>query len=381
VIEPGVQQALPRAAAPRIPLTRPSLPPLEEYVEQLRGVWERARLSNSGPCLERFEAACAEYGGWPDAVATANCDSALLLTVAALELPEGARVLLPSFTFGSTLHSLLWNRLEPRFVDVDPHTFCLDPAALAAELDEGAELVVATHAFGAACDLPALERLAEGAGAALVLDGAHAFATFVDGEHVGRRATATAFSFSPTKLVTSGEGGIVASTRLEFGERLRLLRGYGRDGSTEESVRVGLNAKLSELHAALGLLGVARVEAEVADRAGLASRYAERLAGLDGVALQGRRPGERPSHTFLAVDLGPHRSAVERRLAGSGIQTRRYFRPLHTMERFTGVQRGPLPVTERLGGSLLCLPLFAGLGIDGVDEVATEVRGAVEACE
>jgi dTDP-4-amino-4,6-dideoxygalactose transaminase len=366
-------------AAPRIPLSRPSLPPLEDYVALLRESWEDGALSNGGPHVQRLEEACAACGGFGNAVATASGDLALTLAVAALELPRGARVLLPSLTFASTLNAVLWNGLRPCFVDVDPATFCLDPDAVAEALADGAELVIATHAFGAAADLPALERLAADAGAALLLDGAHAFATRLDGEHVGRRGTATAFSFSPTKLVTSGEGGVVATADPALAEGIRLRRAYGRDGATEQVHAVGLNAKLSELHAALGLLGVARVEDEVAAREPLVARYAQLLGGLPGVALQGVSAGERHGCTYLAVDLGPYRDEVAERLAAAGIQSRRYFAPLHAMTPFAGLERAPLPVTERLGGSLLCLPLFSALGADGVDEVTAVVRETVEA--
>lgn len=363
---------------PRIPLARPTLPPLDVYSALLEDSWERRRLSNDGPLAHRFEAAAGEYGAFEHCVATANCDLALTLLVAALELPPGARVLLPSYTFGSTLHALLWNGLSPHFVDVDRRTCCLDPEAVALALEEDVALVIATHAFGASCDMPRLEQLCADAGAALVADGAQAFGTWVDGEHVGVRATATAFSFSATKVATSGEGGLVATADPELAERLRVLRSYGRDGAREESLAVGLNAKLSELHAALGVLALESVEAEVAAREIVVARYAERLADLDGVRLQEVGPAERPSRTFLAVDLGPHRDAVEARLAHAGIQTRRYFRPLHEMPRFASLRRDALPATEALGRSALCLPLFAELGLADVDEICAGVRAAVE---
>jgi dTDP-4-amino-4,6-dideoxygalactose transaminase len=362
----------------RIPLSRPSLPPLAEYVSLLEQTWTSGRLSNGGPHAQTLESSLAAHLGSARALAVANCDLALTLAVCALGLEPGARVLLASYAFPSTLHAVLWNRLSPRFVDVSPANFCLDPEAVAEELDERVALVIATHAFGAACELPALERLCERAGAALIIDGAQALGTLLDGRHVASWGTATALSFSATKVATSGEGGALATTSLELAERVDRLRAYGRVSGAEAVVARGLNAKLSELHAALGCLTLERLEAELAARGRLTAIYAEQLGAVEGVRLQARRPDERPSRTLLAADFGPHRCKVEQRLEQRGIETRRYFRPLHENPVYERLPRAPLPVSERLSRRVLCLPLYAELEAAAVEEICAEIAQAME---
>lgn len=364
----------------RIPLLRPSLPPLADYAALLADVWAAGILSNGGVQAARFEAAIADAAHVPAelVVATANCDLALVLTVRALDLPRGTPVLVPSFTFASTLNALLWNGLAPRFVDVDPVTFCLDPAAVAEALTDEVRLVVGTHAYGAACDGAALTAECERVGAHLLFDGAQAFATWVGDDHVSVLGDATAFSFSATKLATSGEGGAVITRDPQLAERLRVLRAYGRDGQTGRRAEVGLNAKLSELHAALGILSLGQLEVGVTRRSALVARYRAALVDLPGVRWQELPAAQRPGWTFLAVDLGEHRDAVEVALSAAGIETRRYFQPLHEVPAFADLDRAPLPVTERLGASILCLPLHADLAEADLDEVAAAVRLAVE---
>ncbi|MDX6692312.1 MAG: hypothetical protein QOG15_3769 [Solirubrobacteraceae bacterium] len=359
---------------PRIPLLRPSLPALEDYAAQLESVWQTRMLSNFAGQAARFEELCRSYGGWEHAAAAANCDLALTLAIGALELPQGATVLLPSFTFNSTLHAALWNGLQPRFVDVDAATFCLSPDALGEALEtHDARLVLATHIFGAACDVGALEELARGAGAALVFDAAHAFATFVDGRHVGTFGDASTFSFSGTKLVTMGEGAVAAFTDEAVAERFRYLRAYGFRGDYE-SRYVGLNAKLSELHAALGTLTVPRAEEAVAARAALVARYQERLADVPGVRFQATGAGVRSSCTYLGIDAGTARDALAVHLDAANIETKPYFRPLHEMALFGSLPAQPLPVTERLGRSTLCLPLYTDLPVGDVERVCDEIE-------
>ena len=325
-------------------VARPSLPPFEDYADALAGVWESGQLSNFGPLAVRFEEHCRAYTGLEHVRATSSCDIGLTLAVRALGLERGTVVLVPSFTFASTLHALLWNGLEPRFVDVDPDSWCLTPESCAGAAD-GVGAIVGTHAFMGICDVAGLEALAAETGAVLLFDAAQALASWVGGVHIGAFGDASVFSFSPTKVATCGEGGLAAFRDAAAAERFELLRSYGSD-EDYDSRFVGLNGKLSELHAALGCQTVPGIEDEVAWRLELADRYRERLAGVEGVTLQSLSPGVRPTPTQLVVDLGSRRDAVARRLAEDGVDTRPYFRPMHRMERFRGL-RADVPAGDR----------------------------------
>ena len=332
-------------------------------------------LSNFASEAQRFESLCREYTGVDSACCAANADLGLTLAVAALEPPRGGVALLPSFTFNSTVNAVLWNGLRPRFVDVDPDTYCVDPAAVERELGPEVALVVGVHAFGSACDVHELDRLAAGAGVPVVYDAAQAFGTFVGDRHVGCFGDAAVFSFSAPKVVTSAEGAIVTFRDEAARERFEYLRNYGFRGDYETRY-IGMNAKLSELHAALGCLTVPAVEREVAARALLMRRYQERLERV--VRFQHVPDGVRPGWTHCIVDVDGDAERVARALAERGIETRRYFAPLHLMTPFREYPAAPLPVTEQLAGSLLGLPLFADLPLEHVDSVAAELRAVLE---
>lgn len=363
-----------RTAALR--LTRPSLPSLDAYAEELVATWEDGWLSNFGPHAQRFEQLCSAYSGLPHVRAVSNCDVGLTLAVRALGLERGARVLVPSFTFASTLHALLWNGLEPRFADVDPGSWCLSAESAAAAVDGETAAIMGTHAFMSTCDVAGLEALATDLGALLVFDAAQAMASWVGRRHVGTFGDASVFSFSPTKIATCGEGGLATFRDPAHSERFALLRGYGSDDDYDTRL-VGLNGKLSELHAALGCLTVAGIEDEVELRLRLVDRYRERLAGVPGVRLQAIDPDLRPTPTQLVADLGSRRDDVAAALAGHGIETRAYFRPLHAMERFEGLAAAPLPVTEHLGAALLALPLHRAMDDADVDLVCDAVENVL----
>jgi dTDP-4-amino-4,6-dideoxygalactose transaminase len=360
----------------RIRLSRPSLPPLEQYAEALAAVWERGMLSNHGPCAAAFEADFARYQAGSGHVRCAsNGDAALTLVLRALELPEGSRALVASLGFPSSAHALEWNGLRPHFVDVDAGDWCLHPEQLEGRLD-GVSVIVATHLFGVPCDVAGLEGVAERHGIPLVFDAAQAAATWVGSRHVTDFGDASVVSFSGTKIVTGAEGAVAVLRSARVADRFTRLRAYGL-GEHGISRDRGLNAKLSELHAALAGLTLGDLEAQVARRRRLVELYRERLATVGGVTLQARPPASRPTPTYFAVSLSTGRDRVRGALAARGIESRPYFPPLHLMPRLAGRFGASLPVTERLGRGLLALPLYGELEPADVEEVCAVVAGAL----
>jgi dTDP-4-amino-4,6-dideoxygalactose transaminase len=334
-------------------------------------------LSNFGPQAQRFEQLALAYTGAKRGRAVATCDIGLTLAVKALEIAPGAEVVVPSFTFNSTLHALLWNGLRPRFADVDPGTFGISAETLSSALTDETALVVGTHVFGVPCDVAAIEQTCRAREIPCLFDAAQAFGTWVGDRHIGRFGDASAFSFSATKVTTSAEGGFVTFRNSRADAIFARARGYGFSHDYASSV-VGLNGKLSEIHATLGVLAVPRTDELVQRRMSHDALYRERLAGVPGIGFQ-RIPTEvRASYTHMAVNLGDNRDTVARALDEAGIQTKAYFRPLHSMPLFKDLPHGSLPVTERLGSSLLCLPLYPDLEEAQVDEVTARVRAVVE---
>jgi dTDP-4-amino-4,6-dideoxygalactose transaminase len=361
----------------RVPITRPYLPPFEDYAALLGDVWSSRMLSNFGPLAERLEAQSRAYLGSDFLLSVSSGDVALTLAVRALDLPAGSRVLVPSFTFNSTVNAVVWNGLRPVFVDIDPETLNMDPLEAAHRLD-GAAAIVATHVFGNPADVEALAGAARRAGIPLVFDAAHGYGSLHRGRHVGTFGVAEVFSLSGTKPVTSAEGGLFATPDPEMARRFRYLRAYGFQ-SDYVSHFVGLNGKLSELHAALGLLTMARIEDALAVRRRHVARYVEHLSKLTGLRFQRIADGDRSTYKDFAVlfPAAGAREAVEKALSRAGIQSKRYFRPCHTMPAYREFVDGRLPVTEDVAERVLCLPLFEDMTDHQRELVVATVEAAL----
>lgn len=360
-----------------IPIMRPELPPLERYVELLRRVWDSHMLSNFGPLAKEFEAGAQRYLGNPHVRAIASGDLGLISAIAALDIPEGSEAIVPSFTFNSTVNALSWNRLVPVFADIDPRTFNADPLDVARRVTPRTRLIVATHVFGVPCDADALADAAPGI--PLVIDAAHGYGGRYLGRPIGGGTLAAfeVFSFSGTKLVTSAEGGLVAAKDEALARKIEYLRAYGFQGDYESHL-VGVNGKLSELNAALGVLTLEMIEPAVIRRHEIVRRYRDALTAVPGLSFQHCDARHRPTWKDFAV-LFPDtavRDRVEAALAAEQIQTKRYFRPAHAMRAYRKWATGALPHTEDVYSRILCIPIFNTLPDSDVDRIAGIVRRA-----
>ncbi len=353
-----------------IPITRPDLPAFEDYVELLERVWETRMLSNFDHYAQRLERLAGDYLGVGTRVVSSG-DVGLTCAIAALDVPRGAHALVPAFTFNSTINALLWNGLVPTFVDIDADTLNMDPdaAARAAERVRPG-LVVATHCFGNPVDAQGLSRVAAAHGAPLLFDAAHGYGSKRAGVHVGGIGDVEVFSLSGTKPVTTAEGGLVTSRDPEFLERFTYTRAYGFQ--TDYNSRfIGLNGKMSELHAALGVLTLAHIEETLETRLSLVERYRRNLQSVRGLRFQAVRAEDRSTYKDLAVifSTAGARNSVEAALTSAAIQTKRYFRPCHAMDSFRRFSTETLPVTETMYERILCLPLFCDLGHEDLDRI------------
>lgn len=356
-----------------VPFVRPAVPPLEAVMARLAPSYEQGVLTN-GPLVRELEAAVADRLGVRHVVAVASCTSGLMLALRAL-VPAG-RVVLPSFTFSATGHAVVWCGLEPVYAECDPATFQLDPADARRRLD-GAAALVATHVFGAPCGIDALTALAADAGVPLVFDAAHALGALHAGQPVGGFGDAEVFSLSPTKTVVGGEGGLVATNRDDVAEAVRIGRDYGNPGDYDTRM-VGLNARMSELHAAVALESLAQLDANLARRQEVARSYRDLLAEVPGVQPQVVAPGDVSTYKDFTVRidaarLGSSRDDVARRLAAVGIDTRRYFDPPVHRQRSHAPWTSLLPVTERLASEVLSLPIYPALSPVAIERVAAVI--------
>ena len=358
----------------RLHLLRPTLPPFADLEPGLGQLYGSGMLTK-GPILARYEQALAEHLGVRHALGVSSCTAGLMLV---FDRFRGAEIVLPSFTFMATAMAAVWAGLVPIFADIDPDTWCLSPTAVATALTPATALVAPVHVFGNPADTESFEALGLRSGLAVVYDAAHGFGARRDGAPVGGQGLAQVFSTSPTKLLITGEGGVVATDDDELAERVRTGREYGNPG-TYDAIFVGLNARLPEASALLGLKGLELLDREAERRNALAAAYRERLGALPGLAFQRIRPQDRSSYKDFslrvrAAEFGLTRDELAAGLAAEGIDTRAYYvPPVHRLQAFA--TRGPrfeerLPETALLCDEVITLPAYGQLEIEVVERVA-----------
>ncbi len=378
-----------KSAKPIIPLARPMLPQLEEYARKLGRLWQTGQITNAGYVRE-FEEKATDFLQSEDCVAMASCTVGLALTLKALGLT--GKVIIPSFTFFATAHALQWSGLEPVFADIDPGSWNLDVAAVETLLrqDEGITGIMGVHVFGNPCDVNALEELAGKYAKALLFDAAHAFGSEVNGRRIGSFGEVEVFSLSPTKPVVAGEGGLASVRDERLSRLLRCARDYGNEGDYDPTF-IGLNGRMSELHAALALGSLGMLEENVRDRNRIASRYRANLSGLAGLAFQTIASDATSTFKDLTVfvhktDYGMDRDALAWFLQENGIETRKYyFPPVHRIkaywDRFGAQYDEMLPATNRVSRGVLSLPIWSRMGFAEVDRVCEVIAEAHERAE
>jgi dTDP-4-amino-4,6-dideoxygalactose transaminase len=360
-----------------LPLARPAIADPASVADAAVAILASGVLTN-GPYVRRLEERAAEYLGVRHCVAVCSCTAGLMLVLRASGL--SGDVVLPSFTFSASAHAVVWNGLRPAFADIRPDDLLLDPAAAARSTGVRTSAVLATHTYGTPCDTEALGRLARDNGIRLFFDAAHAFGSRRGDRMVGGFGDAEVFSLSPTKVLIAGEGGIIATNDDSLAERCRVGRDYGNPGDYDTRF-VGLNARMSELHAATALASFADLEERIGRRNQLAERYRKVLDELPGITFPAVAEEDRSTYKDFTIlidpeELGMDAAAVAAALAAEGIQTRRYYAPpVHRQRayRWVGPANGALPHTDWAAARVLTLPLWTGMGDEQVDGVGVAV--------
>jgi len=364
----------PAAFPDRLHLLRPTLPSYCDLEPRLRELYTSGMLTK-GPILTDYERLLAQHLGVRHALGVSSCTAGLMLVFDGF---RGADIVLPSFTFMATAMAAVWAGLTPVFADVDPETWCLSPAAAEAAITPETALVTPVHIFGNPADTEDFYALGRRRHLALVYDAAHGFGALRDGAPLGREGLAQVFSTSPTKLLITGEGGVVATDDDALAERVVVGREYGNPGDYDP-LFAGLNARLPEASALLGLTGLALLDGEAEQRNALAGVYRGLLGALPGIAFQRIRPADRSSFKDFSVriraaEFGLTRDQVATALAAEGIDTRAYYvPPVHRTRAFAAV--GPafeerLPQTAALCDEILTLPDYGRLTAEHVERVA-----------
>lgn len=360
-----------------IELVKPTLVPWEEVQSLFAEVWRSGRLT-VGPFGRRFEESAAELMQVKHAVAVSSCTSGLMLVLRALNLT--GEVIIPSFTWSSTGHALVWNGLKPVFADINPDTLTMDPRDAAHRITTATSAILTANAFGLYPDLDALRDVAEAAGLPLLCDSAQAIGATYRGRIGGGLCRAEIFSFSPTKVVTAVEGGLITTDDDDLAAQLRNMRDYGKSADGNDVESFGLSARLSEFHSIVGWSNLKVVEQLVAAREKLVARYRARLGAIPGLSFQRQPEGCRSSHNYFVVlfDSARHnRDRIWAAMKEQSVQTKRYFYPpLHLQGSYRGFPPPvpPLPITEAVSNAALALPLYSHMTEAEVDIVCERLE-------
>jgi dTDP-4-amino-4,6-dideoxygalactose transaminase len=352
------------AFSKKVPMVRPVLPDYSELAEGVQDILTTGMVTK-GRFLAEFEQALAQHLEVKHAVAVASCTSGLMLTYRALGLTGD--VIVPSFTFMATVSALVWNGLRPVFADVHAGTTNLDPQAVEALITPQTTAIVGVHNFGNPADIQGLKAVADRHRLKLIFDAAHGFGARYQGVPVGRQADAQVFSLSPTKLLITGEGGVVATMDDELAHMIRMGREYGNDGSYD-TIFPGLNARMPEFNALLGLHSLENLEHAAESRNETAVLFHEALSRIPGIGFQEVRPGDRNSYREFSITVEPakfglHRDEIVTALAAENIDSRKYYEPpVHRQTAYrTYFDGSPLPNTEWLASHSISLPMWTDM--------------------
>ncbi len=348
-----------------------------------------------------FEREFAQFTGAQHAVAVANCTAALHLAVRSLDLEPGDEVIVPSLTFAATAHCVLYEGGTPVFADVvSDNDLTISPADIERKITDKTRAIIPMHYGGFPCDMDAIGEIATRNGLQVIEDAAHSPGALHEGRMTGTIGRAGCFSFYSNKNLSTGEGGMLVTDDAEVAARARLLRCHGMTAAARDRhnrhawgydiAETGFNYRLTEIEAALGRVQLAKLERGNEVRSELVSRYRERLADIDGLVVPFAGFGTSAwgysatsAHHIMVVLLpeDAERAAVVPRLHDAGIGTSVHYRPLHTFSSAELAQAPgrELPVLDAIASRLLTLPLWPGMGADGVDLACLELAVAVDA--
>jgi dTDP-4-amino-4,6-dideoxygalactose transaminase len=359
-----------------LPLAVPSVPEGKSVLGDIEGILDSGVLTN-GPYVRELETRAADYLGVRHCVAVASCTSGLMLVLRASELYGD--VVVPSFTFAATAHAVVWNGLRPVFSDIDSATLTLSAGSVLRTTGVRTSAILATHTYGTPCDVEGLADAARREGVKLFFDAAHAFGSRRASIPVGGFGDAEVFSLSPTKVLVACEGGIIATNDDLLAERCRIGRDYGNPGDYDCQF-VGLNARMSEVHAVIALRSLDGLDERIGQRNELANQYRRLLGDIPGISFPVVRDADRSTYKDFTIMVDPVEFGVDAAdlgvaLAAEGIETRRYYDPpVHAMRAYRFLAGGKvasrLPVTEAVSPRVLCLPLWSSMTESQVNRVA-----------
>ncbi len=354
-------------------VTQPSLAPLEEYVELLKGVWDRGILTHNGPVVQQLEKQLEEKLPVPHFTAVSNGTIALQMAIKALDL-KGEIITTP-FTWIATVSAIKWEGCKPVFCDIDPVTLNMDASKIEALITRDTVAIMPVHVFGNPCDVDAIEAIANKYSLKVIYDGAHAIGSTYKGKSLLEYGDISATSLHATKLINTAEGGGCVTCNPDLDARLKRIRFFGHDDH-KDIVEDGFNGKMTEVHAALGLANLKYYDDVLTDRKQKYLYYYISLSKISWLSFQQHVHGSTNYSYFPVIfDSEKRLLKVEAMLQEQKIFPRRYFYPsVNTYTKITDYQ--PSAISEDLSCRILCLPLYYSLKFEEMDQILNVFKKA-----
>jgi dTDP-4-amino-4,6-dideoxygalactose transaminase len=364
----------------RINVTKPALPPLEDFIPYLKEIWENKVLTNNGKFHQQLENELAEFLGVKHLSLFANGTLALLIALQTLRIT--GEVITTPYSFVATTHALHWNGIRPVFVDIDPVYCNLDPSKIEAAITPKTTAILPVHVYGNPCQVEAIEQIADTYGLRLIYDASHAFNVKVNGTSVLNYGDLSILSFHATKVFTTFEGGAIICHDEKTKRRIDFLKNFGFADEVTV-VGPGINAKMNEFQAALGLLQLKYIEKNLEKRKKIYKIYKSELKEIQGIRVLDEMQGIKHNYAYFPIFVntekyGMTRDELYEKMKHNNIHVRRYFYPLISQfpayKHLKSSAKGNLPVAEKITGEVLCLPIYPDLNDKTIAKIVRQLK-------
>lgn len=356
----------------KILVTKPYLPPIDEYISYLQKIWKLRHVTNNGPMAQELESKLKNYFGVKHVFFVSNGTIALQITIKALGLKK--EIITTPFSFAASTTAITWENCTPIYADIDPLTLCIDPEKIEKVITQNTEAILAVHVYGIPCDVDKIDFLAKKYNLKVIYDAAHAFGTKIGENSIFNYGDISILSLHATKLFHTGEGGAIMTNNDKIAKKIFLYRNFGLEGET--SICQGINGKNSEIHAALGLTNFAHIDEIIKKRKKIIENYNSYFSNTTL-----RKPLIPPeitiNYAYYPVIFKDHQEllTVIKDLQKENIFPRRYFYP--SLNTLNFVKKQSCPVSESVAQRILCLPLYHDLALTKVKKITDIIKETI----
>jgi len=364
-----------------IPVTQPFLPPLDEFNHYLEKIWKNKWLTNNGEFHQEFEQKLCEYLGVSYISLFTNGTLALITALQALDIT--GEVITTPFSFVASTHAIWWNGIKPVFVDIESNTFTLDPDKIEAAITNKTTAILPVHVYGNPCNIDAIQKIAAKHSLKVIYDAAHAFGVRKDGISIAQYGDLSVLSFHATKVFNTFEGGAIICHDEKTKRRIDDLKNFGIHDETTV-VTPGINAKMNEFQAALGILQLQYIDSAIEKRKALVLHYRTLLQTVTGIYLLNDLEGITHNYSYFPIIInsklyGKTRDELFEYLIQQGFHARRYFYPLISQfppyKDLESSRKENLPIADTISKNIICLPLYPDLSFHDVETICGLLKG------